>query len=179
MKALKNLGYVLLLVLLGMALVGLYLPGEVSVERRLTMAATPATLFPLLGDPQALARWAPWATPGTEVRYAFEGPSSGIGSSLHWEGGALPLGSGTATVTQVEQGRRVEMRMDVPLLGKIHSALELSGEPESGSTDVSWRLYDDVGFNLPRRLLWLLADPAIGSQLERGLDNLRGLAEHR
>lgn len=179
MKVLKNLGYVLLLILLGLALVGLYLPSGVSVERRLMIAAPAATVFPLLGDPPALTRWAPWSTPGADVRYAFEGPANGPGAGLHWEGGAFPLSEGSATFTQVEPERRVELRLHLPLLGKVHSALELAAAPGAGGTEVSWRLYDDVGFNLPRRLLWLLVDPAMGPQLERGLDNLRVLAERR
>jgi len=178
-KALKNLGYVLLLALLGFALVGLYLPSGVSVERRLAVTAAPAALFPLLDNPQALTRWAPWSTPGAELRYAFEGPSSGVGASLHWEGGALPLGTGSATITHVEPERRVELRLQLPLLGKTHATLELSPAPDAGSTEVTWRIDDDVGFNLLRRVLWLLAAPTIGPPLERGLDNLRGLAERR
>lgn len=179
MKALKNLGYLLLLILLGLALVGLYLPSGVSVERRLTVAAPAGVLFPLLDNPRELARWLPWSTPGTDVRYAFDGPPGGVGAGLHWEGGALPMSSGSATVTQVEPERRVEMRLYLPLLGKMQSALEVYPAPDAGSVQVSWRLYDDVGFNLLRRLLWLLADPVIGPPLERGLDNLRDLAERR
>ena len=102
-----------------------------------------------------------------------------MGAGARWEGGPFPFSAGQATITQVEPGRRVELRLYLPLLGKMHSMMELSAAPEAGSTQVSWRLYDDVGFNLPRRLLWLLADPILGPQLERSLDKLRGLAARR
>ena len=179
MKALKNIGYVLLLVVLGLALIGLYLPGGVSVERRLEIAAPPAALFPLLDSPQAFTRWSPWSTPGAGVRYGFDGPATGVGATLQWQGGAFPMGSGSYTITDIDPDRRVEMRFLHPLLGKTHSTLELAATPDAAGTLVAWRFYDDVGFNLPRRLLWLLADLTMGPQLERGLDNLRALAGRR
>lgn len=179
MKALKNLGYVLVLVVLGIALVGLYLPSSVSIERRLEIAASPEALFPLLDSPQAFTRWSPWATPGAAVRYAFDGPASGVGSSLQWDGGAFPMGSGSYTITEVEDRRRVALRLHLPLLGKTHSTLELSPAANAGTTQVAWRLQDEVGFNLLRRLLWLVADFTLGPQLERALDSLRAHAERR
>jgi uncharacterized protein YndB with AHSA1/START domain len=179
LKALKNLGFVLLLVVLSLALVGLFLPGNVNVERRLTIAASAETLFPLLDSPQAFTRWSPWSTPGSEIRYAFEGPVSGVGASLHWEGGAFPMASGDFTITEVEPQRRVALRMHLPLLGKTHSTFELYPGPDAGSTLVAWRFQDDVGFNLLRRFLWLVVESTLGPQFERGLTNLQGLAERR
>ena len=179
MKALKNLGFVLLLGVLILALVGLFLPGAIAVERRLTVGATPETIFPLLDNPQAFTRWSPWSTPGSNIRYAFEGPVSGVGASLHWEGGAFPMASGDYTITEVEPQQRVALRMHLPLLGKTHSTLELYPGPDAGSTQVAWRFHDDVGFNLLRRLLWLVVESSLGPQFERGLANLQAVAERR
>jgi hypothetical protein len=178
-KALKNLGYVLVLLVLGLALVGLYLPGTAAVERRLTIAATPDVLFPLLDSPPAFTRWSPLATPGTTVRYAFDGPANGVGAGLSWEGGTFPLNAGSYTITAVEDLRRIELRVHLPLLGKTHSRIDVRPVGGTGATEVDWSFHDDVGFNLPRRLLWLLADLTLGPRLERGLDNLRDLAERR
>jgi hypothetical protein len=178
-KALKNLGYVLVLLVLGLALVGLYLPGSVSIERRLAIAASPEVLFPLLDSPPAFTRWSPLATPGTTVRYAFDGPANGVGAGLSWEGGAFPLGSGSLTITGLEEPQRIELRVHLPLLGKTHSQFELRPAATAGATEVAWSFHDDVGFNLPRRVLWLLADLTLGPRLERGLDELRSLAERR
>ena len=179
MKALKNLGYALALVVLALALVGLYLPSSVSVERRLTIAAAPEALFPLLDGAPAFARWSPWLIPGSGVRQTLGGPASGVGSSLQWEGGVFPMGSGRYEVTEIDAQHRVGLRLHLPLLGKTHASLELYAASAPGSTEIAWRLDDEVGFNLPRRLLWLLADLALGPQLERGLDNLRALAASR
>lgn len=179
MKALKNLGYALVLVVLALALVGLYLPSSVAVERRLTIAAEPGTLFSLLTGAQALARWSPWLPAGPGLRRTFDGPASGVGSSLRWEGGTFPMVFGSYEITEIDAERRVGLRLQLSVLGKVHSTLELNPATAPGSTEVAWRLYDEVGFNLPRRLLWLAADPALGPQLERGLDNLRALAGHR
>ena len=179
MKALKNLGFVLLLGVLILALVGLFLPGAITVERRLTVAAPAETIFPLLDNPQAFTRWSPWSTPGSEIRYAFEGPVSGVGASLHWEGGAFPMTSGDFTITEVEPQRHVALRMHLPLLGKTHSTFELFPGPDAGSTQVAWRFHDDVGFNLLRRVLWLVVESSLGPQFERGLANLQSLVERR
>lgn len=179
MKALKNLGYLLLLGVLGLALVGLYLPSSAAIERRVTIAATPNALFQLLEDPQSFPHWSPWSNPGADVRYAFDGPASGVGSSVQWEGGAFPMSSGSYTITRTEPDRRVSLRLQLPLLGKTQSTLEIEPSPEAGRTQVVWRFYDDVGFNLPRRVLWLLADVTLGPQFERGLGKLRAVAERR
>ena len=179
MKVLKNLGYALLLAVLLFALIGLFLPSSITVERRLTIEAKAETLFPLLDSPEAFTRWSPWSTPGSEVRYGFEGPASGVGAGLRWEGGAFPMGSGNYLITQVERPRRVDLRMQLPLLGKTHSAFELYQGPDDQSTQVAWRFYDDVGFNLFRRFLWLVVESTLGPQFERGLGNLKALAERR
>jgi uncharacterized protein YndB with AHSA1/START domain len=178
-KALKNLGYALVLGVLALALVGLYLPGDVAVERRLTVAATPERLFPLLEGAQSLARWSPWLIPGPGQQRTFDGPASGVGLSLRWEGGTFPMVSGSYEITEVDARRRVGLRLQLPFLGKTHSTLALYPAATPGETEVVWRLYDQVGFNLVRRLLWLAADPLLGPQLERGLENLRTLAGYR
>lgn len=177
MKLLKNLGYFLSVLLLGLALLGLFLPGTVRIERRLTVEARPAALVALLSGPQEFVRWAPWglSNPGTET--VAEGPQTGPGARLRWSGAPLPTQDGWLEVLEVTPDRRVRTRMQLGLYGIVTSTFDLYPASRAEDTQVAWTVEADYGFNLIRRYVALRFESIIGPDLERGLANLRVLAK--
>jgi hypothetical protein len=177
MKLLKNLAYLLSVLFLGLALLGLFLPHTARVERRLTVEAEPAAVVALLISPNAFLRWSPWglSTPGT--RTETSGPEAGRGARVGWAGAPLPTGYGWQEVLEVTPERRVRTRMRLGLYGVVTSTFDLYPAPGGGGTQVAWTFEADYGFNLIRRYFALGFDSVVGPELERGLDNLRVLAK--
>ncbi|MCU0970793.1 MAG: SRPBCC family protein [Gammaproteobacteria bacterium] len=177
MKLLKNLGYLLSVLFLGLALLGLFLPSTVRVERRLTVDANPADLVALLASPTEFVRWSPWGLSAAGTDTETDGPQAGPGARLRWSGAPLPTRHGWQEVLEVTPDRRVRTQMRLGLYGTVTSTFDLypsSGEP---GTQVAWTFEADYGFNLIRRYVALGFESIIGPDLEHGLANLRVLAK--
>lgn len=177
MKLLKNIGYRLSVLLLGLALLGLFLPSTARVERRLMVEAPPADVIALIASPQEFLRWSPWglSTAGTQAE--LEGPPSGPGARARWNSGPLPTGYGWQEVVEITPDRRVRMQMQLGLYGAVTSTFDLHQTAGEAGTQVAWTFEVDYGFNLAGRYLALGFEALIGPDLERGLANLRVLAK--
>jgi hypothetical protein len=177
MKLLKNVGYFVSVIFLGLALLGLFLPSNVRVERRLTVAATPTALVGLLSSPQAFVRWAPWGLSNTETDTAAEGPPTGTGARVRWNGAPFPARNGWQEVIEVAPDKRVRAQMRLGLYGMVTSTFDLYPASGEEGTQVAWIFEADYGFDLIRRYAALGFESLVGPELERGLANLQVLAK--
>jgi hypothetical protein len=150
--------------------VGFVLSGEWRAERTVSIAAPAEVVWPMIAD---LRRWDDWAPLG-EVEGIFPGATTGPGAVREWDDPAW--GYGSVTIRELQEGRR--LAYDVRVEGGLQTAgtllLEASGAAE---TRVTWREEGDFGWNpLLSWFAWGM-EARQGAQLERGLQQLRALAE--
>lgn len=156
-----------------LAIVGLALPGESRVEVRADVDAHPATVFALINDFRRVSLWAPLTATDPNARVVYSGPIRGEGATVTWDGSIIGTGSESIVISQPFE--RIETVVNVGGDAESRSIFELSGD--DGQTALVWTSATDYGFNLVGRYVALLLDDAIRRDHERGLDNLRELAE--
>jgi hypothetical protein len=86
-------------------------PSEFSVERTATMAAPPATVFEQVNDFHKWEAWSPWAKLDPDAKIAFEGPPSGAGTIMTWDGNNK-VGQGKMTLTESQPNDLVKIKVD-------------------------------------------------------------------
>jgi effector-binding domain-containing protein len=170
-RILIGLGALILLLLL----IGVLLPATAHVERSASIDAPAETIFALANSLRRFNEWSPWFEIDPAAEYELSGPDAGVGSRLRWSSKSAELGSGAQEIVASEPFGRVRMRVEFEDQTQAHSELRLT--PESPGTRVTWSFDADFGFNLFGRYFGLFLDRVLGSYYEKGLANLKVVAE--
>ena len=158
---------------------GFVLPDKAHVEREITIAAPPEEVFALVGELQEWPRWSPWAEKDPAAAYTLNG--EGASQTLEWSSEVPEVGSGMQRVTAYEPPERVAFDLKFEGMGEATAEMLLS-EAEGG-TLVRWVFDAEMRQGAP--LLqqpvatyagWFM-DGILGPEYERGLQNLKRLAE--
>ena len=153
---------------------GYLLPAHVLVRRQAVIAAPPDTVFAIVGSFKRFQEWSPWAALDPNTTYKLEGPETGIGEKLSWASNSPQVGVGSQTVTQYVPGSRMEADLDLGNMGKAAAFWDV--KPDGPGTVATWGFTMKLDGVLDR---WtgLLMDRVIGPDYDKGLQNVKALAE--
>jgi len=177
MRWLLRIVVALVILLVALAAIGLiFLPRNVMVSRSVVIDAPPAIVWSYVSDLRRFNDWSAWARIDPEgTEYVFEGPEIGVGQIMRWSSAHENVGSGTQEVTAIDPGRSIETSLDFGEMGTAEANLTLT--PNNGSTEVTWGFRTDLGINPVARWFGLFFDRWVGNDYEKGLANLKKLAE--
>ncbi|MEM6797045.1 MAG: SRPBCC family protein [Acidobacteriota bacterium] len=161
--------------ILGLLVVGFFLPRNVHLERSVTIDAPQHTVFTLLSGYGRFNEWSPWSKLDPETVYTFEGPSHGVGAAMAWTSDDPSVGSGNQRITALTVPSQIKTDLDFGPQGTADAFFNL--EAEGASTRVTWGFDTDLGVNPLGRYFGLVLDSMLGPQYEEGLANLKVLAE--
>lgn len=156
------------------ALAAFALPPSARVERSIEIAAPPAAVFAIVNSPAGFDRINPFRAEDPGLKTSYEGPASGKGATLRWQG---KQGEGAQTIIASEANARVDMALDLGDMGKPNQSFVL--EPTAAGTRLTWRTEAQFGPNLIARAFGLFMDGMLGPVYERGLADLKTLAEQQ
>ena len=86
-------------------------PAEFRVTRSATMAAPPSAVFPHVNDFHKWDAWSPWAKLDPTSKVTFDGPESGTGAVMAWDGNKK-VGAGRMTVTDSAPSSLVVIQLE-------------------------------------------------------------------
>lgn len=154
-----------------LAIVGMLLPSQYSVERSVVVDAAPQEVHAQIVD---LKAWPKWNAEHSGREYQYPGQVAGEGAVLTWTEPNLPDAKLTLTYQNPTEGIQYTLQTDgsdEPLKGTIRYA------PEEGGTRVTWRARGTVGNNPVDRWRVFLITRTLVREFETGLENLKPLAE--
>ena len=149
-----------------------------TVERRMTTTATPERLHPLVADFREWQQWSPWEGLDANLRRTYSDPSAGVGAHYAWEGNRK-AGAGTMDVTG-DTPQRVDVALAFTRPFPSRSSVELHLTPlgdGAAGTEVVWRLVGKLGTVAGLFAKVKSMDSLLGPDLERGLRQLKQVAE--
>ena len=151
-------------------------PDEFRVCRSAKISAPPEKIFPYVNDLRQWEAWSPWARLDPNAKNTFAGPPSGVGTSMKWEGNRK-IGVGCMTVIESQPGEMIRCRLDFEKSMKTTNTAEFSFMAEGVQTLVTWSMFGRN--NSMGRLfgLFMNCDQMVGGQFERGLMQLKYVAE--
>jgi effector-binding domain-containing protein len=158
-----------------LAAVGMVLPRHSHVERSIVVEAPRATAFALVDGFRQFNKWSPWAGLDPDAKYAYEGPDFGVGAKLSWSGDPKTVGSGSQEIVEIQPLERVTSRLDFGAQGQATAQFAFAAE--GSGTRVTWSLDTDNGAGPIGRYFGLMMDRFVGPDYEKGLANLKALAE--
>jgi hypothetical protein len=153
-------------------------PAEFRVERSALMNAAPTAVYEHVNDLRKWEAWSPWAKRDPNAKSAFEGPPSGPGAIMRWDGND-EVGKGAMAITEAVPGEAINIRLDFVRPFEGTSTSGFSFRPEGAGTRVTWTLSGTQGYmeRLICTVLMLDMDEMIGNDYEAGLAALKSVAE--
>lgn len=151
-------------------------PSQFTIMRSTFMEASPDRIFPQVNNLHNWLPWSPWAKLDPNAKNTYEGPTEGVDSSFHWDGNNQ-VGAGRMTITQSQPDQLVRIRLDFERPFKASHTAEFTFQPQGRRTLVTWTMSGRNSFVGKAMVLLMNCDKMIGTQFEKGLADLRTIAE--
>jgi uncharacterized protein YndB with AHSA1/START domain len=150
-------------------------PDEFRVARSTVIAAAPEKIFLRVNTLRLWQDWSPWAKLDPDAKTTFEGPESGVGAVMRWDGNNK-VGQGSMTIIESRPNESIKFRLDFLKPMQATSAAEFTFKAEGGQTTVTWSMSGENNFVRKAMSVIMNCDKMIGGQFEKGLASLRDVA---
>jgi hypothetical protein len=151
-------------------------PAAFRIERAQRIRASSAAVFPFINDMHEFNRWNPFAQGDPTLKIDYLGPTTGTGAAYTWVG-SNKSGAGRMEITDSNPTSRVSVKLDFSKPFEAHNRVEFVLVPDGTDTTVTWTMTGENPYL--HKLMGTLfnMDKMVGGQFEKGLANLKGLAE--
>ena len=174
----KKILLVLVAIVAAFALFVATRPANYRVSRSISVAAPPSAVYAQVADFHRWDAWSPWAKLDPAMKTTFSGPVAAPGSSYHWVGNDK-VGEGQMTIVEAKPAERVGIRLEFikPFAGT--SSTEFVFAPSGGATRTTWTMEGSHNFVGKAFAVFNDMDKMIGADFEKGLSQLKAVAENQ
>lgn len=151
-------------------------PSEFRIERATTIAATAPGVFAQVNDFHKWEAWSPWAKLDPQVKNSYEGAPAGQGAVFAWAGNDK-VGEGRMTLTESRPNESIKIKLEFikPFASTCDTAFTF--KPQGGQTGVTWTMDGENNYIGKAFCLFMSMDKHVGGDFERGLANMKSVAE--
>ena len=176
MKIVRIVLLVLLIAVGGVLAMAATKPTHYHIERSATISAAPAAVFAHVNDFHAWEAWSPWEKIDPAMKRTFEGPPNGKDATYAWVGNDK-VGEGKMTIIESQPDARVGIRLEFikPFAETCQADFALASEGEG--TKVTWGMDGNHNYVSKIMCVFMDMDKMIGTDFEKGLGQLKTLAE--
>ena len=147
-------------------------PDRFSVQRKISIDASPEKVFPLINDFQQWGYWSPWATRDPSMSQSFSGPARGEGA-IYARSGNNKVGSGRMEIIESVPSSLIRIQLDFTRPFKAYNVSEFALAAEGEATAVTWTMSGPANFITKLMGLFVSMDRMVGKDFERGLSSLK------
>ena len=151
-------------------------PNEYSVSRSAHLPARPDVVFKEINNFKNWNAWSPWADIDPDAKVAYEGPESGEGASMTWDGNK-EVGSGKMTITKTDEPKHIEIRLEFFKPFKGVNDVQFKLESHGDTTFTTWAMAGKNNFIGKFFDLFMNCEKMVGEKYEEGLANLAKVVE--
>jgi uncharacterized protein YndB with AHSA1/START domain len=153
-------------------------PNQFRVARRVTIAAAPDAIFPLISDLRRFNQWNPFAKADPAIKLTYAATNAGPGGSYDWDSPGK-AGKGRMQVTEAVAPVRVAMSLQFEKPMKANNRVVFTLQPQGSNTEVTWEMTGIYGFVHKTLGVVFNFDKMVGGEFEKGLADLKSQAEVR
>lgn len=153
-------------------------PAAFRVTRTATMAAPPPVVFAQVNDFHKWEAWNPWGKLDPAMTQTYAGASAGVGAVYTWAGNSH-VGQGRMTITESRPNDLIRIRLEFLKPFPATSTAEFSFTSHGDQTVVTWSMEGRNNFMAKAMQLVMSMDKMIGGQFEKGLAQMKLIAEGR
>jgi len=169
MKILKIIGIVVVAILVVATILISLQPSNGKIEKTIVINAPASKVYRELNGFKTMSLWSPFVKMDTGAIYKSEGPETGVGAKVLWDGAKVGKGSQWIVESIENQKVRCELAFE-GYDGKAYADFILV--PEGNTTKVTWT-YDGTNEGLSGKAMWLIAKGQISKLYSQGLEDLK------
>ncbi|MDD2661316.1 MAG: SRPBCC family protein [Methylococcales bacterium] len=151
-------------------------PSDFRVTRTSTINAPASAVFAQVNELQKWDAWSPWAKLDPEAINTFEGPASGTGAIMRWAGNNK-VGVGSMTIIESRPNTFIRFKLEFLKPFAATNTAEFNFNSGNDQTTVTWTMNGKSSFKSKTIGLIMNCDKMVGGQFEKGLANLKSVAE--
>ncbi len=151
-------------------------PAPFTVSRSATIAASPTAVFALVNDFHKWEAWSPWAKIDPAMKTTYEGAPAGAGAIYTWSGNK-DAGAGRMTIADSTPNDSIGINLEFTKPFAATNTATFTFKPAGSGTAVNWSMTGNKGFLQKAFSLAMDMDKMIGTDFEKGLAQLKTLAE--
>lgn len=169
------LAVIALIVVLFLIVVALQ-PSKFRVERKTSIAASPAVVFGQVNSFRKWNDWSPWAKLDPTAKNSFDGPESGVGAKFSWEGNNK-VGQGRMTILESSPSELIRIKLEFVKPFACTNTAEFTFRPEGNQTVVTWAMTGENNFMGKAFCMFMNMDKMVGGDFEKGLASMKAISE--
>jgi uncharacterized protein YndB with AHSA1/START domain len=180
---LKVIGLIAALLAIGVVGVLAYaatVPDTFQVRRSISIKAPPEKIFPLINELKTMNEWNPFAKQDPTIRLTYRGPASGKGAANDWDSDGK-AGKGRLEITDSTPTSQVTMRLDMEKPMEGHNTIVFALQPQAQganqTTNVTWSMTGALHYIAKVICTFVSMDRMIGGEFDKGLGDLKAMAE--
>lgn len=151
-------------------------PDQFRIQRTASISAPAEKIYPLINDFHTWSVWSPWEKLDLAMKKTHSGAPQGKGAVLEWDGNK-DVGTGRMEVLESIPSSKILIKLDFLKPFEAHNQAEFTLAPNTGSTQVTWAMYGPQPYIVKVMSLFCSMDKMVGGQFEKGLADLKALAE--
>jgi hypothetical protein len=162
--------------IIGLVVIVAIQPADFRVVRTGMMSASQADVFAQVNDFSKWEAWSPWAKIDPAMKQTYEGAPAGTGAVYTWNGNGQ-VGEGRMTITESRPSDLIRIKLEFfrPFAGT--NEVEFTFQPKGNQTHVTWDMAGKRNFIVKAMGLFMSMDKMIGGQFEKGLAQMKSVAE--
>jgi hypothetical protein len=150
-------------------------PDSFHIERSASISAPSERVHGLINDFHQWERWSPWEKLDPAMTKTYSGADKGVGASYAWSGND-EVGEGKQSITaSAPEAIVLDLHFMRPIEARNTTTFRF--QPEANGTRVTWSMDGRNNFVGKFFSLFMDMDKMVGPDFERGLSNLKSVAE--
>lgn len=178
MKVLKIIFLVIIIIVAVVLIATLFVKGEYSVEREITINKPKQQVFDYLVLLKNQNEFSKWAKMDPNAKFDFKGTDGTVGFISHWESQQKNVGTGEQEITKIDPGKQIDyqLRFIKPMQSQALEYIS-TDSISTNETKVKWNISGKMPYPSNFMLLFMNMDKMVGDDLSTGLTNLKALLE--
>lgn len=145
------------------------------VERSTVVQAPAGKIFALVDDFHNWNAWTPY-NKDPDMTKMFSGPASGVGAIYEWAGNQQ-VGEGKIEITAALPDAKITLKLDFIRPFVAHNTAEFTFVAHGEATLVTWAMFGPQPYFGKLMSLFFNVDKMVGRDFEKGLAQLKAVAE--
>ena len=178
MKILKIIGLILVGIIALLLLVALFVDGNYSVEREVTINKSKQEVFDYVKYLKNQDQFSVWAQIDPNMKKEYRGEDATVGFVSAWDSEDPKAGKGEQKITKIEEGERIEYELHFiePFESTDYAYLSFASVNDS-VTHVKWGFNGKMKYPMNLMMLTMDMEKMLAPDLQNGLNNLKGILE--
>ncbi len=178
MKIIKWILIVIVILVAIPLVTAIFVKKDYSVEREVVINKPKQEVFEYVKYLKNQNNFSKWAQMDIHMRKDFRGTDGTVGFVSAWDSDSSDVGKGEQEIKGIKNGERIDYEIRFIKPFESTSSAYMTTESVNGNqSKVKWSFFGHMAYPMNLMQLVMDMDKAIGSDLQTGLNNLKGIME--